>query len=170
MSSKNLNFGDKKMNKSYFYRNKKVVKIEDIDVNEILEKPHGTKNSFKYFIGYIDNNVAGPLFIKLLQMTGYIKKTEGNTTMSFKINNQKLLKEGNQIWKRVEKLLKIEFDSKPVWGNHDNKYIKTNLIIYGSEMFTNFRDKKIPKERVPYKCLTLISIDSVIKAKKKYYP
>ena len=79
-------------------------------------------------------------------MTGYVRKFEGNTTMFFKISNKQLLKKYNEIWKSVEKLLKIEFDSKPVWGNHDNKYIKTKLVIYDGEMFTNFRDKKYPKK------------------------
>ena len=36
MGGKNINFGDNKINKSDFYRNKKVVKIDDIDVNKIL--------------------------------------------------------------------------------------------------------------------------------------
>ena len=29
--------------------------------------------------------------------------------------------------------------------------------------------KKIPKEKAPYKCLSIIILDSVIKANKKYY-
>ena len=89
--------------------------------------------------------------------------------MSFKISNKQLLNKCNQIWKRVEKLLKIEFDSKPVYGN-DDKYIKTKIKIYNNSMFTNFQGKKMPKEKVPCKCLSIIMLDSVIKAKKKYYP
>ena len=68
MSSKSANFGDKKIKKSDFYKNKKVAKIDDVDVNKILvskEEPYGTKNSFKYFIGYNDNDVIRPLCIKL---------------------------------------------------------------------------------------------------------
>ena len=45
-----------KNQKSDFYENKKITKIDDIDANKILvskEKPDGTKNSFKYFIGYM---------------------------------------------------------------------------------------------------------------------
>ena len=34
----------------------------------------------------------------------------------------------------------------------------------------NFQDKKVPKENVPYKCLSLIMLDPVITANKKYYP
>ena len=176
MSGKSINFDDKKIKTSDFYKNKKVFQIDNIDVNKILvskKEPYGTKNSFKYFIGYNDNDVIRPLCIKLSQMTGYVRKFEGNTTMSFKISNKQLLKKYNQIWKRVEKLLKTEFDSEPVYGDND-KYIKTKVKIYaGSTIMTgitNFQSKKMPKEKVPCKCLSIIMLDSVIKAKKKYYP
>ena len=101
-------------------------------------------------------------------MTGYVRTFESNTTLSFKISDKQLLKY-NQIWKRVEKLMKIEFDSKPVYGD-DDKYIKTKIIMYGGSMFTNCQGKKMPKEKVPCKWLSIIMLDSVIKAKKKYYP
>ena len=159
---------NKKIKRSDFYKNKKVAKIDDIDVNKILvskEEPYGTKNSFKYFIGYNDNDVIRPLCIKLPQMTGYVRKFEGNTTMSFKISNKQLLKKYNQIWKRVEKLLKIEFDSEPVYGD-DDKYIKAKIKIYAGSMTANFQIKKMPKEKAPCKCLSIIMLDSVIKAKK----
>ena len=51
MRGKKVNFGDKKIKKRIL-QNKKVVKIDDIDVNKILvstEEPYGTKNSFTYF-------------------------------------------------------------------------------------------------------------------------
>ena len=70
-------------------------------------------------------------------MTGYVRKFEGNTTMSFNISNKKMLKKYNQIWKRVEKLLKIKFNSKLVYGDGD-KYIKTKIKIYGGSVNTNF--------------------------------
>ena len=63
--------------KSDFYKSKKVVQIDDADVNKILvskDEPYGTKNSFKYFIGYNNNDVIRPLCIKLSQMTGYVRK------------------------------------------------------------------------------------------------
>ena len=73
MSRKSINFRDKKILKNDFYKNNKVTKIDDIDVNKILvskEEPYGTKNSFKYFIWYNDNDVVGPLCMKLPQMIG----------------------------------------------------------------------------------------------------
>ena len=36
MSGKSINFDDKKINKSNFYKNKKLLNIHDLDVNEIL--------------------------------------------------------------------------------------------------------------------------------------
>ena len=75
----------------------------------------------------------------------------------------------NQIWKKVKKLLRIEFDSKPVYGEND-KYMKTKIKIYSGSVNTNFQGKKIPKEKVPRKSLSIIMLDSVVKAKKKYYP
>ena len=46
MSGKSINFQDKKIKKSDFYKNKKVNRIDDIDVNKILvskKEPYGTK-------------------------------------------------------------------------------------------------------------------------------
>ena len=65
--------------------------------------------------------------------------------------------------------MKIEFDSKTVYGE-DDKYIKTKIKTYGGRVITNFPRKKMPKEKAPCKCLSIIMLDSVIKARKKYYP
>ena len=40
MSGKNINFDDKKIKRSSFYKNKKINNIEDIDVNILLKKNH----------------------------------------------------------------------------------------------------------------------------------
>ena len=102
-------------------------------------------------------------------MTGYVRKFEGNTTMHFKISSKQLLKKYIQIWKWVEKLLKIGFYSKPVYGDND-KYIKTKIKIYNNSTITNFHSKKMSKEKEPCKSLSIIMLDSVIKAKTNYYP
>ena len=34
--------------------------------------------------------------------------------------------------------------------------------------FTNFQNKKIPEEKAPCKCFSIIMLDSVIKVNKKY--
>ena len=66
--------------------------------------------------------------------------------MSFRVNNKQLLKNYNKIWKKVEKLLKINFESKPVDGD-DDKYINTKIKIYAGSMITNFTIKKCLKKR-----------------------
>ena len=65
--------------------------------------------------------------------------------------------------------MNIDFESKPVYGD-DDKYIKTKIKIYADSIITNFHNKKMPKEKAPCKCLSIIMLDSVIKANKKYYP
>ena len=86
--------------------------------------------------------------------------------MSIKISDKQLLNKYNQIWKR---LLKMEFDSKPVYGDND-KYIKTKIKVYSGSVNINFQGKKMPKEKASCKSLSIIMLDSVIKAKNKYYP
>ena len=105
MSGKNINFDDKKIKKSESYKNKKVTSIDDVNVNEILvskKEPYGTKNALKCFIGW---------------------KFNENATMSFSVSNKQLLKNHNKIWEKIEKLLRMDFESKPNYGD-DDKYIK----------------------------------------------
>ena len=74
-------------------------------------------------------------------MTGYARKFDENATMSFKANNKQILRNYNKIWEKVEKLLKINFESKPVYDD-DEKYINTKIKIYAGSMITNFHNKK----------------------------
>ena len=56
MSGKSINFDDKKINKSSFYKNRKLFSLNDTDVNKILvskKESYGTKNSLKYLIGSV---------------------------------------------------------------------------------------------------------------------
>ena len=172
MSGKNINFDNKKIKRSSFYQNKKINNIEDIDVINILvskKEPYETKNSHKYFIGYNDNDNIIPLCIKLPQMTGYARKFNENSTVSFIVKDKNLLKKYSKIWETIEGLMKITFESRPVYGE-DVKYIKAKIKTYAGNIITNFHNKKMPKEKAPCKCLSIIIIDSVIKTNKKYYP
>ena len=153
MSEKNIKFDDKKIIKSDFYKNKKPFQIDDVDVNKILvskKEPYGTKNALKYFIGYNDNDVIRPLCLRLPKMTGYARKFKENTTMSLRVNNKQFLKNYNKIWEKFEKLMRIDFESKPIYGNNDDeKYIKAKIKIYAGSVITNYHSKKVPKEKIP---------------------
>ena len=138
-----------KFEKVTFIRTNQMYNIEEIDTNKILvsnKEAYGTKNSFKYFIGYSDNDVIRSLCVKLPQITGYARKFDENATMSFKVNNKQILKNCNKVWKKIEDLLNINFESRPVYGDND-KYIKTIIKIYAGSTITNFHKNKIPKKK-----------------------
>ena len=95
MSGKNIILDDKKINKSNFYENKKLFSIYDIEVDKILiskKEPNRKRSSFKYFLGYNDDDVIRPLCVKLPQMIGCVKHFDSSKTMSFKVNDNRLLK------------------------------------------------------------------------------
>ena len=89
-------------------------------------------------------------------MTGYARKFNENVAMSFRANNNQILKKYNKTWQKVKKLLKINFENKPVYGD-DDKYITTKIKIYAGSMITSFH--KMPKEKAPCKCLSIIMLD-----------
>ena len=63
-------FDDKKINKSNFYENKKLFNTYDIEVDKTLiskREPYDKKSSFKYFLGYNDDDAIRPLCMKLCQ-------------------------------------------------------------------------------------------------------
>ena len=162
----------KKSKETRSTKTKKIYSTDDIDVNNILvskKESYCKKTFLKYFIGYNDNDVIRPLCIRLPQITGYAGKFDENATMSFIVKDKKLLKKYIKIWETIEGLMKISFESKPVYGDSD-KYIKTKIKTYAGSIITSFHNKKMPKEKVPCKCLSIIVIDSVIKANKKCYP
>ena len=83
---------------------------------------------------------------------------------------KQLFKNYNKILEKIKGLIGKNFDSKPFYSNDDNKYIKTKLKTFKDSIITNFHNKKVPEEKVLYKCLSIIILDSVIKSNNKYYP
>ena len=81
------------------------------------------------------------------------------------IKDIQLLKNYNKIWKKIEKLMKIDFNTKTSYAD-DDKFIKTIIKTYWDSITTNFYNengsKKIPEEKVPHECLSIIILDSVI--------
>ena len=61
--------------------------------------------------------------------------------MSLIIKYIQLLKNYNKIWKNIEKLMKIYFITKTIYGNDDDKYIKTRIKTYKDSITTNFYNK-----------------------------
>ena len=175
MSEKTINFGDKEINKKDFYNNKKQFNIKDIDTNKILiSKPvsYHKNNMKKYIIGYNDNTII-PLQLFLPKMKGYLNIFEdGTRKMYFFTDNNEFLERYTKIWEKISDLIDKKFDSDPVFNN---KYINTKIRSYNNDIITNFHDNdnknnKLPEKNKAYRCMSLISLDSIIKINKKYYP
>ena len=101
-------------------------------------------------------------------MIGYVKCFDNNNkTMSFIADDKERLKKYTEIWEKINSLIGKKFDSEPVYGD---KYIKTKIKSYKDSVSTNFRGegdrKKVRKGDLPYRCLPLIVLDSVIKTSK----
>ena len=66
-------------------------------------------------------------------MVGHVKHFDSNKAMSFKVDDNKLLKKYNKIWEKI--------------SNHKDKdKIKTKITMYDDRVNTNFQGKKVPKE------------------------
>ena len=47
---------------------------------------------------------------------------------------------------KIEKLMKIDFNTKTTYGDDDDKYIKTKIKTYKDSITTNFHNKKGSKK------------------------
>ena len=74
---------------------------------------------------------------------------------------------------KIEKLIGKDFNTKPTYGN-DDKYIKTKIKTYEDNITTNFYNKKgskkLPEEKIPRKCLSVITLDSILYPNERYHP
>ena len=112
-------------------------------------------------------------------MTDYINKFDKATiTISLQVKDKKLFKNYSKIWKKIEKLMDIDFNTKPTYvdddDEDDDKYIKAKIKTYKSNITTNIYNKKgskkVPEEKIPHKCLSIIILDSILYTYEKYYP
>ena len=69
--------------------------------------------------------------------------------------------------------MKTDFNTKTSYGDVD-KYIKRKRKTCKDSIITNFYNKngskKIPEEKVSYKCLSIIILDSVLYVYEEYHP
>ena len=87
--------------------------------------------------------------------------------MPFFARDDNVLDKYNDIWDVIKKKLKIKFHSMPVY---DEKYLKTKVREYDGVIKTNFLGNDVPKENMHYTCIACITIDSVVRMEKKYFP
>ena len=93
--------------------------------------------------------------------------------MSLMVKDKNLFKNYNRIWTEIEKLMGKDFNTQPTYDDND-KYIKTKIKTYEDNITTTFYNKKgsrkLPEEKIPHKCLSIIILDSIIYVYEKYHP
>ena len=95
MGKEILTFGDIEIEKNKFYRNKTPIFLKDLDIEKALasNKISFGEKTYKYFIGYLYNNLVKPLHIMLPKTSTYVNIYDGQTEwMYFLIEDDELLK------------------------------------------------------------------------------
>ena len=163
MSSQKIKFGDKEVDKKKFYSSKEAIFLDSIDLSKIVVSNKWKINDtiYKYFCGYLNNDVIQPLCVILSQMSRYIKYFDnGVKNMSFVTDDKEIYEKYNEIWNVVKRLLKLKFFVNPV---RDDKYIIAKLKIFDKINETTFTNNVMPIEKNHYICIPAIDIDSVLK-------
>ena len=87
--------------------------------------------------------------------------------MSFKIEDGLIYLKYNEIWNKIKDLLSgIRLSSNIIY---DDQYIKTKVKTF-KMVKTLFDNDVLLEEKIEYECILCISVDSVLKIEKKYYP
>ena len=170
MSLQKIKFGDKEVDKKEFYSSKQAILLDSVDLSKIVVSSRCkiSDTKYKYFCGYLTNDVIQPLCVILPQMSGYIKYfDDGGNNMSFVTDDKEIYEKYNEIWNVVKKLLKLKFLVSPI---RDDKYIITKLKTFKNINLTTFTDNVMPIEKNRYICIPVIDIDSVLKIDKTVLP
>ena len=105
MSSQKIKFGDKEVDKKKFYSSEEAIFSDSIDLSKIVVSNKWKINDtiYKYFCGYLNNDVIQPLCVILPQMSGYIKYFDnGGKSTSFVMDNKEIYEKYNEIWNVVK--------------------------------------------------------------------
>ena len=130
MSSQKINLGIKKLIKKKFCSSKETILSDSVDLSKIVVSSRWNLNdtTYKYFCGYLNNDVIKPLCVILPQMSGHIKYFDnGGKNMSFVTDDKEVYEKYNEIWNVVKRLLKLEFTAGPI---RDDKYILAKSKIF----------------------------------------
>ena len=117
ISSQKIKFGDKEVDKKKFYSSKKAILLDSVDLSRIVVSSRWKLNdtTYKYFWGYLNNDVVKPLCVILPQMNGYIKYFDnGGKNMSFVTDDKEVYEKHDGIWNVIKELLKLKFTASPI--------------------------------------------------------
>ena len=140
MSSQKIKFGDKEVDKNKLYSSKEAIFLDSIDLSKIVVSNKWKINdtTYKYFCGYLNNDVIQPLCVILPQMSRYIKYFDnGGKNMSFVTDNKEVYEKYDEIWNVVKRLLKLKFTVSPI---RDDKDILAKLKIFKKKNLATFNN------------------------------
>ena len=158
MCSQKIKFGDKEVDKKKFYSSKEAILLDSIDLSKIVVSSRWKLNdtTYKYFCGYLNNDVVKPLCIILPQMDilSILMMVE---KICHLLQMVKKFMRNDEIWNVVKGLLKLKFTTSPI---RDDKYILAKLKIFKKKNLTTFNNNNIaPIEKNNYICIPAIDID-----------
>ena len=92
MSSQKIKFGDKEVDKKEFYSSKEAILLDSVDLSKIVVSSKWKINdtTYKYFCGYLNNDVIQPLCVNPIRDDKYIMaklKIFKNVNMTTFTNN-----------------------------------------------------------------------------------
>ena len=96
--------------------------------------------SDKVLRGRASNIAKNPKF------DGYQTELASLVYKSLRVNDEQLFKKYDKIWKKVEKLMRINFESKPTYG-YEDKDIKTKIKTYADIKLQIFIIKNFQKKK-----------------------
>ena len=100
-----------------FYSSKEAILLDSVDLSKIVVSNRWELNdtTYKYFCGYLNNDVIKPLCVILPQMNGYIKYFDnGGKYMSFVTDDKEVYGKYDEIWNVVKSLIELKFAASPI--------------------------------------------------------
>ena len=91
--------------------------LDSVDLSKIVVSSRWKLNdtTYKYFCGYLNNDVIMPLCVILPRMNEYIKYFDDDgKNMSFIAEDEKVYEKYDEIWNVVKGLLKLKFTTSPI--------------------------------------------------------
>ena len=142
----------KKLIKKKFYSSKEAILLDSVDLSKIVVLSIWKLNdtTYKYFCGYLNNDVIKPLGVILPQMNGYIKYFDnGGKNISFVTDDKEVYEKYDEIWNVVKSLLKLtkRTDADKILKNKafdiakDSKYYGYQRGL--ASMVSKFFDSKV---------------------------
>ena len=104
--------------------------LDSVDLSKIVVSSRWKLNdtTYKYFCGYLNNDVIKTLCVILPQMNGYSKYfNDGGRNISLVTDDEKVYEKYNEILNVVKGLSKLRFTVSPIG---DDKYILAKLKIF----------------------------------------